>query len=44
MIDRLLDRLHRLLHGHRPAWDCRFDGLGREWFCVTCVRAQRRVR
>lgn len=36
MIDRLLDRIHRLFHGHLPVWRCRFDGIGRDWYCHTC--------
>ena len=36
MIDRFLDWLHQLRHGHRTAWDCRFDGIWLDWFCAAC--------
>lgn len=37
MITRLLDRLHRLRHGHEPVWDSYgYDGISPLWTCRSC--------
>lgn len=37
MIDRLIDWIHRLRHGHRPDRDAGHDGTGLDWHRIDAT-------